>query len=62
MTVVTADQTRVGPVKTLLSRREDVDYSDLDSITRDEAEDSMARAGETLAAVDALRSRLGAEL
>ena len=52
----------VKHVKTLLSRREDVDYGDFDSITRDEAEDSVARAEETLAAVDALRSRLGAEL
>ena len=46
----------------LLSRREDVDYGDFESITRDEAEDSVARAEETLAAVDALRSRLAAEL
>lgn len=52
----------VKHVKTLLSRREDVDYGDFESITRDEAEDSVARAEETLAAVDALRSRLAAEL
>ena len=52
----------VKHVKTLLSRREDVDYGDFESITRDEAEDSVARAEETLAAVDALRRRLAAEL
>ena len=54
--------TIVKHVKTLLSRREDVDYGDFESITRDEAEDSVARAGEMLAAVEALRSRLAAEL
>ena len=52
----------VKHVKTLLSRREDVDYGDFDSITRDEAQDSVARAEETLAAVDLLRIRLDAEL
>ena len=54
--------TIVKHVKTLLSRREDVDYGDFESITRDEAEHSVAIADKTLAAVDALRSRLVAEL
>ena len=59
---LSADDTCSLSDKTLLSRREDVDYGDFDSIMRDEAKDSMARAEETLAAVDALRSRLAAEL
>lgn len=59
---LSADDKRALSDKTLLSRREDVDYGDFDSITRDEAEDSMARAEETLTAVDALRRRLAAEL
>ncbi len=59
---LSADDKRALSDKTLLSRREHVDYGDFDSITRDEAEDSMARAKETLTAVDALRSRLAAEL
>ena len=54
--------TIVKHVKTLLSRREDVDYGDFDSITRHEAEDSVAIAEETLAAIDTLRSRLATEL
>ena len=59
---LSADDKRALSDKTLLSRREDVDYGDFDSITWDEAEDSMARAEETLTAVDALRRRLAAEL
>ena len=54
--------TVVKHVKTLFSRREDVDYGDFGSITRDEAEDSVTRAEEALTAVDALRRRLAAEL
>ena len=54
--------TIVKHLKTLLSRRADVDYGDFESITRDEAEDSVARAEETLTAIDELRSRLAAEL
>ena len=54
--------TIVKHVKTLLFRREDVDYGDFDSITRHEAEDSVAIAEETLAAIDTLRSRLATEL
>ena len=54
--------TIVKHVKTLLSRREDVDYGDFESITRDEAEHSVAIAEQTLAAIDALRNRLAAEL
>jgi hypothetical protein len=52
----------VKHVKALLSRREDVDYGDFDSITADEAQDSVSIADDTLTAIDKLRRQLAQEL
>lgn len=48
--------------KVLLSRRLDVDYGDFDAVDGAEAESSLTKAEEALAALDALRRELAAEL
>lgn len=48
----------IKSIKLLLSRRTDVDYGDFDSISREDAEDSVRRAAEVIARITALRDQL----
>ena len=52
----------VKHVKALLSRRDDVDYGDFDSITAAEARDSVSIADATLSSIDELRQQLAQEM
>ena len=45
----------VKTIKLLLSRRTDVDYGDFDSITEEEAQDSLQKAEALLQQIDAVR-------
>lgn len=45
----------IKTIKLLLSRRTDVDYGDFDSISKEEAQDSLEKAEALLAQIDAVR-------
>ena len=52
----------IKTVKLLLSRRTDVDYGDFDSITAEEAQDSLRKAEALLKQIDELRRGITAGL